>query len=429
MRNPWKAQSQPHEKPSGDLEGSPPAKDQADAPPDGGLRAWTQVLFLHIVFFNTWGVANGFGVFQEYYSSTLGQSQSAISWVGSVQVFFLFSIGVATGRATDAGHFRIIFTLGVFLQVLGLFMLSLSTTYWQIFLAQAVCLGIGNGCTFCPALAIMSSYFKRKRAIAVGLASAGAGCGGLIYPVVLDQLIHLQGFGGFPWAVRIMGFIMLATYIPCVIWFTPRLPPQKTGPLVDTSAFTEATFILFSLSMFFNFWGLYFAFFYMGTFARDRIGVAQPITLLLVLNGVGVVGRILPNIVADRIGALNVLIPLSFAASLVLYCWVAVHTTGALYGFAVLYGLLAAALQALFPAVATTMTPDLSRTGTRVGMIFSFVSFATLTGPAISGALIQKRDGDYLYAQLFAGTSVLIGALFAVAAKVSLARTEHCRVY
>ncbi|RFU74392.1 hypothetical protein TARUN_7853 [Trichoderma arundinaceum] len=390
-------------------------------PPDGGLTAWVHVLLMHIVFFNTWGVANGYGVFQEYYTQTLGQSQSSISWIGSVQVFFLFSVGVVAGRLTDAGYFRIIFTCGVFFQLLGIFMTSLCTSYWQIFLAQAVCLGIGNGFTFCPALAILSQYFKKYRAFAVGLSAAGAAVGGLVYPVLINWLIFHDNFG-FPWTLRIMGFIMLATYTPCLIWFKPHLPPRKTGQWTDKSAFTDVPFLFFSLSMFLNFWGLYFAFFYLGTFSRDKIGTKEPINLLMVLNGVGIIGRILPTIVADKwCGMLNMLIPMSFSASLLVYCWAAVTSTAGLYAFAIVYGLIAAALQALFPAVATTMTPDPSRTGTRVGMILGFVSFSTLTGPAICGAIIEKQNGSYLGAQMFAASCILLGALMALAARVTKA--------
>ncbi|KAK9799995.1 putative Major facilitator superfamily domain-containing protein [Seiridium cardinale] len=393
--------------------------DGVEPAPDGGFVGWTQVLLTHIVFFNTWGVANGYGVFQNYYTNALGQSASSISWIGSVQVFFLFSGGVFAGRLTDAGYFRPTFTLGVFLQLLGIFMTSLGTRYWQIFLSQAVCLGLGNGLTFVPALSVLSQYFHRNRALAVGLAAAGAAVGGLVYPVLINQLIFHDGFG-FPWSMRVMGFIMLATYLPCLILFKPRLPPRKTGPWIDASAFRELPFVFFTLSMFLNFWGLYLAFFYLGTFARDQVGVTEPINLLLVLNGIGVIGRILPNFIADRwTGLFNLLIPLSFTAGLLVYCWAAVHSEAGLYAFAVIYGLIAAALQAIFPAVATTMTPEPSRTGTRVGMILGFVGFANLTGPAICGALIQADGGSYVGAQGFAASSIVLGAFMAVAARVA----------
>ncbi|KAI4597937.1 hypothetical protein KJ359_003744 [Pestalotiopsis sp. 9143b] len=397
------------------------ASSQPSEPPDGGCVAWTQVLLMHIVFFNTWGVANGYGIFQNYYTSVLGETESSVSWVGSCQVFFLFSVGAITGRLSDAGHFKPVFAIGVFLQLLGIFMTSLATEFWQIVLAQAVCLGIGNGFTFVPALSITSQYFKRNRAVAVGLAASGAAVGGLVYPVMMNQLIFSDNFG-FPWTLRVMGFLMMATYIPCLILFKPRVPPRKAGPWIDTSAFKEAPFMFYVASMFFNFWGLYFAFFFLGTFARDQIGLAKPINLLLVLNGVGVPGRILPGLIADRFtGLVNLIIPLSLSAAILVYCWAAIDNEAGLYVFAVIYGFLAAALQALFPAGATTMTPDPSKTGIRTGMVMSIVSLANLTGPAICGALIQRAGGSYLGAQIFAGSSIVLGMLMMVAARTAKA--------
>jgi predicted MFS family arabinose efflux permease len=174
------------------------------------------------------------------------------------------------------------------------------------------------------------------------------------------------------------------------------------------------------MSMFLNFWGLYFAFFYLGTFARDQAGISEPIYLLMILNGVGIFGRIMPNIVADKwTGPLNILIPLSIASSLLVYCWAAIETAAGLYVFAVIYGFIAAALQALFPAVATQMAPDPRKTGTRVGMILGIISIANLTGPFICGELIKAGNGSYLGPQMFDGSSIFLGALMAVASRMA----------
>ncbi|KAL2856509.1 monocarboxylate permease [Aspergillus pseudoustus] len=398
---------------------SPETLPSSPPPPDDGLKAWLQVLCMHLVFFNTWGVSNGFAVFQQLYTETLPQTSSEISWIGSVQISLLFFLGVFAGRATDAGYFRLVYTTGTFLQILGFAMLSLCKTYWQIFLTQAVCMGLGNGLTFGPGLAVMSSYFSRHRAVAVGIAAAGAATGGMVYPILINQLLHTHGLS-FGWTVRAAAFVMLITQIPGVLLFKTRLPPRSSGPLIDPSALHEPPFLFFTLSMFLNFWGLYFAFFYMGTFARDRLGVRDTQPFILTLNAVGVVGRIVPGLIGDRFtGKLNILIPLSFVSAIVVYAWMAVSTVSGLYVFTVVYGLVGGAAQALFPATATTMAPDMSRAGTRIGMILSVVGFATLTGPAIDGALIQGMGGRYTGAQAFAGSVIFLGACAALAARVA----------
>jgi MFS family permease len=196
---------------------------------------------------NTWGFINSFGVFQTYYVTALGRSPSDISWVGSIQVFLLFFIGTFTGRLTDAGHFRPVFLIGSFIGVFGLFMTSLSTTYWQLFLAQGVCCGLGNGCLFCPSLSLLSTYFSKKRSLAIGLAAAGSATGGMIFPAMVQQLLPKIGFA---WTMRALGFIQLGCLIICNIGMKPRIPPRKAGALVDWKSFKELPYVLFAVGMF-----------------------------------------------------------------------------------------------------------------------------------------------------------------------------------
>jgi MFS family permease len=230
-------------------------------PPDGGFRAWLMSFMGHLVIFNTWGFISSFGVFQTYYVNTLRHPPSDISWIGSVQIFLLFFIGTASGRATDAGLFRPIFVAGCFFQLLGLFMTSLATKYWQLFLAQGVCIGVGNGLQFCPTMSLISTYFSKKRALAMGVAATGSATGGLVYPVIVQQLLPKVGFG---WTMRVLGFVTIASSAIAIAFLRTRLPPRKSGPIVEWAAFKEAPYVLYCVGMFLCFWGLYFAFYYVG---------------------------------------------------------------------------------------------------------------------------------------------------------------------
>ena len=66
-----------------------------------------------------------------------------------------------------------------------------------------------------------------------------------------------------------------------------------------------------------------------------------------------------------------------------------------------------------------SLTVDPSKIGTRFGMVFSMIAFATLAGPPTAGALIQSDGGSFLKAQLWAGSVTVAGALFIYAAKGS----------
>jgi MFS family permease len=390
-------------------------------PPDGGLTAWLQVLCTHLTIFTTFGFFTSFGVYQTYYENTLGIAPSTISWIGSIQVFLLFGIGTISGRATDAGLFRPVYIAGAVFQIIGIFTMAESTKLWHLFLSQALCLGIANGLQFCPSMALVSTYFAKRRAFALGFTALGSCSGGVIFPVIAQQCIPRIGF---PWTIRIIGFIMLCSNAFTITFYRTRLPPRKTGPLVDWASFQEAPFSLFCAGMFFSFWGLYFAFFYIGSYARNVLGASyqQSINLLLVQVSMGFVFRLLPAYYADKVGSLNVLIPFAFISGIMMYAWIGIKSISTLYVFAVIYGSGSAVIQALWPAVIGSMnrTPDLKKTGVRMGMAFTVVSFSSFTGPPLAGALIQMNHGDYLYANIWAGTSFLIGGALLVATRFAI---------
>ncbi|CAI7647433.1 unnamed protein product [Penicillium pancosmium] len=272
-------------------------------PPDGRLKPWTQAVMGHLVAFNTWGYIASFGVFQAYYQSVLGVSPSAISWVG-----------------------------GVLLQLVGVFMTSLATEYWQLFFAQGVCTGLGNGLQFCPVTGLVATYFSDRRVFALAFVLVGSGTGGMLFPGLVKTLIPAIGFA---WTVRILGFVMLGTSIPAMALLQPRLPPLS--------------FLSYENSN----------------------------TLIIVTNGSGIVGRLIPAYLADRsFEPLNTSIPLTLGASLMMFCWTAVHSTPGLYVFALLYGIFSNGLQGLWSSTLSSLTPDLIKTGVRIGMGFTFASFA-----------------------------------------------------
>jgi hypothetical protein len=68
-----------------------------------------------------------------------------VAWIGSIQAFLLLLVGVITGPVYDAGYFRHLIISGAFLIPFGFMMTSLAKTYWQTMLAQALCIGLGNG--------------------------------------------------------------------------------------------------------------------------------------------------------------------------------------------------------------------------------------------------------------------------------------------
>ena len=118
----------------------------APSPADGGIQGWLRVVGCFFVFFITWGYASSYGVYQAYYQIDLLSSFSpgTISWIGTVQVALLGLTGIVSGPLFDRGYIRWLLITGSAMIVFGLFMLSLAKEYWQILLAQGVCVGLGE---------------------------------------------------------------------------------------------------------------------------------------------------------------------------------------------------------------------------------------------------------------------------------------------
>ncbi|KAK7227149.1 hypothetical protein V2G26_015152 [Clonostachys chloroleuca] len=388
-------------------------------PPDGGWTAWSQCIAVHFIISNSWGFINSFGTWQSYYVTLLPERTAfEISMIGSLTVFLLFFIGTFTGRLTDAGYFRQCYVIGSIFQIGGIVCTSFCTKYWQFILAQGLCIGIGNGFLFCPSLALVSTYFLKRRAIAIGITAAGGVTGGVIFPVMARQLLPKIGF---PWTIRAIALVQLVCLAISNILAKPRIKPRRQGPIIEIQAFKELEYTSYAVAAFLFFWGVYFAFYYLAAFSRDGlpdpVSFTESLNLLLVLNGVGMVGRLAPNYFADRVGAVNIFIPVCATASLLVFCWMAVNTVPGLYAWSVFYGVFSAGVQSLFPAALSFLTSDLRKLGVRMGMVFTIVSFAVLTGPPIAGAIID-RTGGYRAAQAFSGSSLALGSVFLFVSKV-----------
>lgn len=296
-------------------------------PPDGGTAAWLQVVGAFGVFFNTWGLLNTFGVFQTYYETgqLFIESSSNISWIGSIQSFLVLVTGLISGPLYDRGMLHILVPTGSFLIVFGHMMLSLCHEYWQVVLAQGLCVGLGAGLIFTPSVTVLQSYFSTKLGLATGLSAAGSSFGGIIYPIVLYKLVDKIGF---PWSVRVIGFINLATLIPPLVFLKQRVKPPRARAMLDTSAFTDGPFLLFTFGLVLGFIGLYVMLFYISYYglATGTADASMSFYIVPILNASSMLGRTLPNWLSDKTGVFNILVPGAFICGVLVLCMQAVHS-------------------------------------------------------------------------------------------------------
>ncbi|RHZ62602.1 hypothetical protein CDV55_102308 [Aspergillus turcosus] len=381
-------------------------------PPNGGLVAWLQVVGAFFLFFNSWGVVNTFGVYQTYYETVLlhGHSPSSISWIGTIQGFLLFLAGVVAGPVFDKGYLKTMIALGSFLVVFGLMMTSLSSQYYQVFLAHGIAVGIGCAFLFLPSIAIVATYFTTQRAVATGITASGGSIGSVIYPIIFRRLIDRLGFG---WTTRIIAFIALGGLCISLAVMRMRLPPPKqTRSLLDLSAFKEAPFLIFCVGLFFAFVGLYFPFFYLPTYMSTVLQSSDNLAfyIIAILNATSVFGRITPGLVADWVGSLNTIIPMSLIAAILAYAWIGIKNIAGTVVFACLYGFASGAIVSLTPTIVARLSPNMSVVGTRLGMCFPFCGLGLLIGNPIAGALLDLEKKVFWRAELFSAVMLTAGA-------------------
>ncbi|KAF7561630.1 hypothetical protein G7046_g2527 [Stylonectria norvegica] len=390
--------------------------------PDGGVVAWLQVAGSFLLFFNSWGIINAYGVFQTHDDTVtlVHNTPDEIAWIGSVQSFLLLIVGVVAGPLYDMGFFRLLIICGTGFITLGFMFTSLAVQYWQILLSQAFCIGIGTGLIFIPSLALIPKYFSSKRAIATGIVTSGSSLGGVVYPLIFQRLLPTIGFA---WTVRTIGFVALGTCGLALVLMRPRGEVVKRRSLVDMKAFRERPYQLYCAAMFFSYVGFFGPVFYLQPFALSH-GLSDgtlALYLVAILNASSIPGRILPSYLAGRIGPVNAMLAAAFLCTIVLFCWIAVTSAAGNVVFAVFYGFASGGIISMPAVVLASLTTDMSLFGTRLGMASVLNAFGSLCGTPIAGAILESTN-SYLGVQLFCGLAIVATTLLLFALRLSVSR-------
>ncbi|KAK4539674.1 hypothetical protein LTR36_010437 [Oleoguttula mirabilis] len=407
------------QEPHGDIEkgspqpqsGPPPGAFDPRQNPDGGLEAWLCVGGGFCVLFCSFGWINCTGVFQNYYQSDQlkDYSPSSVSWISSLEAFFMFFCGPVIGKLYDNYGPRWLLLVGTFLHVFGLMMTSLATQYYQFILAQGICSPIGASMIFYPAMSTLTTWFFHKRAFAFGIMAAGSSLGGVIFPIMVQRMIKEVGFG---WAMRTAAFLILALMIVANLTVKSRTPPfPKPWNFVDfLRPLKEVPFDLISLGAFLFFLGMFLPINYIILEASSHgmsTGFAQ--NLVSILNAASFFGRTIPGSFADKIGRFNMMVIMCFFTGiLVLAVWIPATGNAPIIVFTALYGFGSGAFVSLGPSIIAQIS-DVRQIGVRTGTWFAIISIAALISNPIGGVLITRWNGKYTGLQIFCGVMCLAG--------------------
>ncbi|KAJ7731319.1 major facilitator superfamily domain-containing protein [Mycena maculata] len=384
--------------------------------PDGGLRAWGTVFGAFMINFSCYGVITSFGVFEQHYSVNQLKDEplSTISWIGSLQLSLVLLMGCVSGPLFDAGYLKPMIASAGALYVFCLLMTSISTEFYQFVLSQGLGVGIAMGFLFSPSMSTIGHHFKKHKILAFGIFASGASVGGTVVPIAMRRLFDEVGF---PWAVRTLAFLVLFCMICGFVCCSSHLPPRRGGRVIDFRVFEDRAYCFLVLGAALVGMGLYAPVSYGVTYAVAH-GVTQDLAFysLSILNAFSLFGRILPNIVAQRVGPLNILVAACGLAGVLDFVWVVPRSTTGILVFNAAFGFASGGYVSVLPAAISTLSVNPQNIGLRLGMAFFCTSFFWLAGAPMQGALINLH-GTYWPAAVFSGSTVLAGVALMGAAR------------
>lgn len=294
-------------------------------------------------------------------------------------------------------------------------MTSLCKEYYQFMLAQGILCGISNGMIMSPSMAATPQYFNKKRGAAMGMAIAGSSLGGVIFPIALGKMFELPDLG-FGWSVRICGFIVLGILAVACVGIKARLPPRRSKFFLP-SAFREPPYLILIASTFLLLIGMFTPFFFLPSYAiAQGMSPSLAFYLVAILNGASLPGRILPGILADKFGRMNMLFAAGVSTGMLTLCWQAVKSNAAILVFAVIFGFCSGAIVSGVAVGFASCPKDPKDIGTYMGMGMAVASIAALIGPPVNGALIDHYHG-FDQVSIFSGVMCLAGGFLVLLAK------------
>jgi len=237
-------------------------------------------------------------------------------------------------------HFNMRYTLlaGVICMSGGYIAASFASQIWQLFLTQGVLVGMGCGLIYVPSLPITSQWFGKKRSLVNGIASAGAGVGGLSMSFAIQAMISRLGIS---WALRIVGIITFAVNLPATMALRNRdgfiQPNRKVFDLVLFRRYDVFLMLSWAFIMMFGYITLTYS---LSAYGRAMGLSSARASYQTAFMNLGIaVGRPVFGLLSDKFGRIEVACYFTFTTGLLCFVlWIPAKTFGVLTFFSILGG-------------------------------------------------------------------------------------------
>ncbi|OAL36349.1 hypothetical protein AYO20_04245 [Fonsecaea nubica] len=380
-----------------------------DVPPNGGY-GWVCTACVFLINAHTWGLNSAWGIFLAHYlSNPAFQDASHLEYalIGGLSISQSLLSAPVVNISTRRLGIKATLLIGTVFLFVALLGASYATEIWHLFLTQGVCAGWAMGLLYIPATAVLPQWFSTRRSLAMGIASSGAGLGGLAYNLAAGRIVQRLGID---WAYRILAFCGLAVNGVCSLLLKDR--NKAVQPLQTAFNYREYARIEVILVVI---WGVltelgYIVLLYSLPNYATSIGLTagQGSVVGAVLNlGLGV-GRPVIGYYSDAFGRLNMATMMTaLCGVLCLALWVPAKSYGVLIAFA----LAAGCVCGIFWNTVTPVTAEvvgLKRLPSSFGVIcLSLVVPTTFAEPI---ALEMVGASGYLSSQIFVGCMFLLAA-------------------
>ncbi|KAM0646770.1 hypothetical protein ACHAO3_008408 [Verticillium nonalfalfae] len=348
-----------------------------------------------------------------------------VGWIIGVYTSLSLLLVLVMGPVMDHYGPGLMAPAAAVLNIAMFFLLAECEQYWQFMLVLGLLGGIGAAATATVAVSTISKLFTHRHGAAMGCAFSASCLGGVFFPLILQKIFPTWGW---VWSIRTLAFIVTALMVTGCLCLLPaaRLIRQAEASSV---AGKKATSVLPNFKPFrslpfsftaIGFFLLEFAMFgingLLPTFAI-RAGFAENAgyTLIALTNGFSLLGRLLPGIVADYIGAFNVLlimVPFTSIFTAALFIPLTNSAVGPFYAFACFWGFGSGSWLSIIPlCIAKTCSP--TNFGRYYGTATSMVSIAALTSISAAGQVLETfghkaASGLFLAVVVLGGISMYI---------------------
>jgi predicted MFS family arabinose efflux permease len=201
-----------------------------------------------------------------------------------------------------------------------------------------------------------------------------------------------------------------------------RSKPPKARALIDWSAFTDVSFMLFTIATLIGFIGLFALLFYLSYYAQDQhiTDTKMAFYIVPIFNAASCFGRTVPNALSDKTGPLNLIAPGASIVGVLIFSMIAVQTEAAIIVVAILSGFFSGVFIALPPVCFIALTRDKAKIGTRIGMGYGIIGFSALAGGPGSGSILGNADPlNWHGLWIYGGVSACVAGLLYAGLRVA----------